>query len=424
MTRLAAVAFLLVLLIVPGAARAGQPDALAPAYDVALDGSQGGFRWTGRITLTLSNPDVGPLSRVWVRLWGNGPGGCRRRAVTVTAVTGAVAGEPTVRCTALPLDLALPLPPGGRGSVSLDVRIRAPQRGDRFGVGGRGFALFSNALPVLAHREGGQWRLDRFFPFGEAWTYPIADWRVRLDAPAGVRVAAPGVAGEGGTRVLTRGRDYAWAAGRLRRVGGSVDGVAVGVWGGRATPRTQLRAVLRVVRRRLPRLAGLFGPYGWPDLQVVVTDNADMEHTGLIMTKPIDLVITHELAHEWWYALFGNDQATEPWLDEGFATWAEEAARGTVPRCPRSPLLGRLTTRGVDAFRTRPDNYVAVYIGGACLLRRLERRIGRPAFRAALREYATGLRYGWHTEAGFMAAMDAATAPGRLDDLWREFRLR
>ena len=70
--------------------------------------------------------------------------------------------------------------------MSLDVDIRVPRVLDRFGVGGRGVALFSNALPVLAHREGGRWRLDRCFPIGEAWTYPAADWRVRLRAPRGV----------------------------------------------------------------------------------------------------------------------------------------------------------------------------------------------------------------------------------------------
>ena len=52
------------------------------------------------------------------------------------------------------------------------------------------------------------------------------------------------------------------------------------------------------------------------------------------MTPPEDLVLTHELAHEWWFALIGDDQAKDPWLDEGFATWAEAVARGRPVRCP------------------------------------------------------------------------------------------
>jgi hypothetical protein len=411
-------------LIAPAAAQAGVPDPLAPAYDVDLRGANGGFRWSGRVTLSFTNPDVVPLDRIWIRLWGNGLLRCVRPAVRITAVAGATAGTRAVACTAVPLDLALPVPPGGRGTVGVDVDIRVPRILDRFGLGGPRMALLSNALPVLAHREAGRWRLERYFPYGEAWTYPAADWHVRLDPPPGVLVAAPGVLGPDGARTLTRGRDYSWAAGRLRRLRGTVGGVAVTVWAPQRTRAAALRRALRLVRLRLPRLAALFGPYGWPDLQVVLTDAAGMEHTGLIMTPATDLVVTHELAHEWWYALVSDDQATAPWLDEGFATWAEDVARGRRVRCGLPRRLARLTTRGVDYFRRRPALYVAVYDGGACLLDRIERRIGRRRFRAALRDYALGLRYDFTTAERFMAAMDAAARPRRLDDLWRAFRVR
>ena len=115
------------------------------------------------MSLAVTNPDPVPLTRIWLRLWGNGLHGCSRSAVRVSAVTGATAGAPAVRCTAVPLDLAAALAPGARGTVELDVDIRAPDDFDRFGEGGHRLALFSNALPALAHREGGRWRLDRHF---------------------------------------------------------------------------------------------------------------------------------------------------------------------------------------------------------------------------------------------------------------------
>ena len=311
-----------------------------------LQGSENGFRWRGQVTLAVTNPDIAPLQRVWVRTWGNGRGGCSARAVTITAVSGAVAGAATMDCTAVPLDLALPLPPGARGAVEMDVDIRVPNIVDRFGRGAPRMALLSNALPVLAHRENRRWRLDRFFGGGEAWTYPAADSRVRLTPPAGVQVAAPGVLQADGARTLSRGRDYSWAAGRLRSLRGTVDGVAVAVWAPRSTPRSDLAQGLRLARRRLPTLARLFGAYGWPDLQVVLTDAAGMEHTALVMTSLEDFVFTHELAHEWWFALIGDDQAKDPWLDEGFSTWAEAVARGRPVRCPPVPGLARRRPAG------------------------------------------------------------------------------
>jgi hypothetical protein len=423
-SRALALALVALVALCAAPAAASEPDPTAPAYELRLTGSEQGARWRGRETLTLTNPGATPLARIWVRLWGNGRRGCRApRAVRIAAVSGATAGPLAVACSALPLDLDAPLAPGARGSVSFDVDISAPRRPGRFGRRGQ-TALFSNAIPVLAHLEAGSFRLDRHYEGGEAWTYPAADWTVKLGAPAGVSVAAPGVVGPDGSRRLERGRDYSFAAGRLRSVRSVVDGVAVTVWGA-ATRRRGLGDVLRMVRRRLPRLAALFGPHGWPDLQIVVTQDAAMEHTGLIMTPPIGFVVTHELAHEWWYALISNDQAQAPWLDEAFASYAEEAASSPRrPWCLRGGAGARMVTRGVDFFRgSRRRQYGRVYSEGACLLDLLRKRMGAARFDAALRDYALANRYGWSTAAEFRAAMDAASPVG-LGDLWRRYRVQ
>lgn len=420
----AVLAALLLAGLLAAPAHAGEPDATAPAYHLALTGADHGFRWTGRETLTVTNPGTAPLTRIWIRLWGNGETGCHgHRPVTIARISGAIAGRAAVRCTAVPLDLSVPLAPGARGSVGFDLAIRVPPRPGRFGRRGR-LALLSNAIPALAHLERGRWRLDRYFGAGEAWTYPAADWSVRLDPPRGTQVAAPGVLGPDGVRRLAHGRDYSFAAGRLRSQSATVDGVRVTVWGVRGPKPAGLERVVRIARSRLPKLAARFGPFGWPDLQIVINRDAAMEHTGLIMTPPQDFVVTHELAHEWWYALISGDQARAPWLDESFASYAEEAAGSQRrPWCTRPRPGASLVTRPIAYFRGgKLAAYGYVYSEGACLLDLLRKRMGAARFDAALRGYALAHRYGWSTAAAFRAAMDAAS-PVPLADLWRRYRV-
>jgi hypothetical protein len=39
---------------------------------------------------------------------------------------------------------------------------------------------------------------------------------------------------------------------------------------------------------------------------------------------------SHEIGHQYFYALVTDDQARDPWLDEGLATWAEAGFEGSL----------------------------------------------------------------------------------------------
>ena len=310
--------------------------------------------------------------------------------------------------------------------MSFRLAIRVPRRPTGSAAAASDLALLSNALPALAVREAGAWRLEPYFPLGEAWVYPTADWRVRLRAPRGVEVAAPGVSVGGGVRHLANGRDYSFAAGRgLRRDARHRRRHRVSVWGAAQHPArpARHRAAPRPPAPAQPR--ALYGPYGWPDLQIVLTRVAAMEHTALIMAAEENFVLAHELAHMWWYALIGSDQARSPWLDEGFASYSERRARPQrAGRATRPSSSSRLLSRGVDYWdahraRTSPSTSRAPACSSCSTAGSADAR-----FRAALKAYALAHRYGWHTAAAFMAAMDAAAgAPGALDDLWFDFGL-
>ena len=127
---------------------------------------------------------------------------------------------------------------------------------------------------------------------------------------------------------------------------------------------------LAVVGPRVPRRAAVRRPPGRPTAELAA----------------------HELAHQWFYGLVGNDQARDPWLDEGFATYAQAVADDTpdaysaddVPKGLRGRLGDPMATwsdRGADAY------YAGVYVQGAATLLDARDRVGAEAFDAAIRAY-------------------------------------
>jgi aminopeptidase N len=104
----------------------------------------------------------------------------------------------------------------------------------------------------------------------------------------------------------------------------------------------------------------------------------------------------HELAHQWWYSEVGNDQAEEPWLDEGFAEastrlWLQ-AEQGNerawqIAHLEREPSLDETGEigRGVTAFEGDRAYTDAVYDAGGELLIELRARVGSDAYDELLR---------------------------------------
>ena len=92
-----------------------------------------------------------------------------------------------------------------------------------------------------------------------------------------------------------------------------------------------------LVEKSLQLYSELFGPYEREVISVVQADmNMNMEFDGLILImssfywlyrdpprSDLHIIVPHEISHQWFFSLVGNNQAMEPWLDEAFATYSE-----------------------------------------------------------------------------------------------------
>src|SRR4051812_4140319 len=142
-----------------------------------------------------------------------------------------------------------------------------------------------------------------------------------------------------------------------------------------------------------------------------------MESPEVVLTPVQATSVAHELAHQWFYGIIGDDQWSEPWLDESFAEFS--AARlppRTVPNRLRGCRVPDASDVPLDAEMARMAatgrrSVETVYIGGACFLRAVQRALGAGRFDAVMRRLVATHRDGVDTTADLVAQMRAA-APG------------
>lgn len=430
----------------PRAAKAAErwPDgaryALGLRYDeqaLALEGSE-------RVSFANTGPKT--LRSVWLRTWANAYGSCAKPLAEVRVTEGGRAGARRRGCTALQVLLADPLAPGERAELTLDVRITVPRRADRFGRMGD-IAVFGNAIPLLAVADRTGWRLPPYTDRGESFFSLASSWAVTVRAPRRTDLASTGTERssdeEGDERVTVlqapRARDFMLVAGPMDVAEVRAGDVRIRRFTRPGTSRRAVRAALRSARDSLLAYERRFGPYGVAELDVVdgpaevANGGVAMEYPELVLTPAHRFALVHEVAHQWWFGLVGNDEYNEPWLDEAMAEYTSASLPDRIGGPDRFGLCGSLPdprpalTASMAAFAHAPPRLYSrsIYVAGACALRRLERGIGRARMDRFLRGLVRDHRYGVLTTDGFVRALRSA-APERFDvDRWlRTARIR
>jgi hypothetical protein len=331
--------------------------------------------------------------------------------------------------------------PAGRPvDARLEFRLTLPGAvNDRVAVAGRAVRLGS-VIPILSWIRGDGWQTAPATNLNaETAASEVADWDVTVTAPAGYTTLAagdeaPSTADSGApststtTRLIARAvRDWAATVAPMRLGQASAQGgrttVVVGVAEG-AAGDPQVLAARNA--RALDELAAHFGEYPYPRLTIGVTSGltGGIEFPTHIFlgsgVAPVHLV--HEVAHQWFYGLAGDDQFRDPWLDEGLATYGESRVDGTLAyqRSRPIPAYGRGHLGETMAYWSRADGstyFVSVYVGGVQALGALADRLGGYGpLDCALRRYVHDRAYTVSRPSDFMAAVRARSGvdPGPI----------
>ena len=370
-------------------------------------------------------PDL-PTRRLVFRLWPNGPlqaaEGAHLAAGPVTSAGSRLATS-SPDPTTLVVPLAHRLAAGRTIAVDVPFRLRVPGPvRDRLSRSGSALRLGS-FFPVLAWEPGVGWDTDpptRLL--AETASTPTADFDVHLTVPPGDDVITTGTPAGPGRFTATAVRDFAVAVGRFDSVAitahapGPVRVTAAverGVRGSAADVAGRARSALEA-------LAARFGPYPWPSLNLAVVPDLDrvgIEYPTMIFLgeNGVARTTTHEVAHQWFYSLVGNDQARDPVLDEGLATYSQAELDRIWPYLdglPDPARLRPLTGRPMSFWEARPytQYQLGIYANGARMMHALG---GSAAVTCALRRYVAANAYGIATQADLARALIAGVPGAR-----------
>jgi hypothetical protein len=357
------------------------PWAERPRYTAQLNVDPAAKMVTGTLSVRFI-PDA-PTDRLVFRFWANAPrlGRAGSRFEVVTAflgdqpiagtyeVAGAAPGKPGTLYF-----LPGSFPAGQAVSARIDFRLFMPGAvNDRVALVGGAFRLGS-VLPVLSWVRGSGWQTSPAVDaFAEAAASEVADWDVTVTAPAGFTTLATGVEASPGRFVAEAVRDWAATVARMRTAEAPAQGgrttVAVGVAEGSAGDPAVLAG--RVVAA-LDGLAARYGEYPYPRLSLAVTGSLSggIEFpTHIHLGSGVSNIhLVHEVAHQWFYGVAGNDQYAHPFLDEALATYAEVRVGGRVAsqRARSVPAAGRTRLGESMAYWNRQGRtyFPSIYIGG------------------------------------------------------------
>ena len=346
----------------------------------------------------------------------------------------------------LTVQLPAPLPPDKAIAMTFDFTFKVPLQEVILGIGGDDTSRGPYSLTcghwyvMLAPFRDGEWDTPAYVPIGDPYTSELADYQVSILAPEGVIIAGGGDESREGRLwryALPKARVFAFAASDVYVVDAIEEDGVTFIHYVYPEHREVSAAVLNTAARAVRLFKRLYGPYPYKTLRIVETGRQQgQEYSGMVGIGTTiyagyrgrgarhDLIATtvHEVAHQWWFNVVGNDQIRSPWLDEAFARYGElrfyqEYHDADADWWYGYFILGKERSRLTGAIdlplSEYPDSraYIdAVYRRGLMFLNDIRKRVGTETLDAALKDYYQSQAYKEADQDAFFDALARHTA--------------
>ena len=374
-------------------------------------------RYTNQETVALTEVDFAVFSEI---LGGS------------IAVNNVTLDDQTIKVThqagVMRVPLTTPLQPGESVIIHAEFEVTVPEQGGDYYYGifgyNDGILSLAHAYPtILVYNEQG-WNKHTPDLDGDPLFSDISFYLVSVDAPAnlvlvasGAEIDRSGVAGR--QKVLYAAgpaRDfYLAASSSFVKQSETIGELTVNSY---APARLNQYAwsALKIAEAAISDFSRRYAPYPYTEFDIVpiLTSAGGVEFPGLtsvaenVYNDPgfLEIVITHEVGHQWFYNLVGNDTQDQPWLDESlaeFVTWQyyldQHGTKGAQSYREEMQFTWDMLNDekipiGLPVSGYTSDGYVAIIYGrGPFFLLALRDRMGQETFDRFLSNYTQ--HYSW-----------------------------
>jgi hypothetical protein len=230
--------------------------------------------------------------------------------------------------------------------LHLEFEVTVPELGGDYYYGifgyNDGILSMAHAYPtILVYNEKG-WNDQAPDLDGDPLFSDTSFYLVSVEAPADLVIAASGIEVErsevaGRQEVLYAdgpARDfYLAASSNFNKQSETVGGLTINSYAPADLDQSAL-STLGTARTAISGFSRRYAPYPYTEFDIVpiITSAGGVEFPGMTSVAKdvyndsvfLEVVVTHEVGHQWFYNLVGNATQDQPWLDESlaeFVTW-------------------------------------------------------------------------------------------------------
>ncbi|MFZ0548857.1 MAG: M1 family metallopeptidase, partial [Candidatus Promineifilaceae bacterium] len=306
---------------------------------------------TGRQEIRYTNQENAPLDAVYYHLFPNLLGG-HVEVSDVTVNELPVSAELLTQDSILRVPLNSPLPPGGQVVIGLTFAVDVPtEGGSNYGVFAAidGVLALAHFYPQVAVYDDAGWDTDIPSENADVTYGDSSFYLVRITAPAEQVMLTSGIITDsqtnGGQQTLTIAsgptRDFYIASSDRYVVTSTTLGQTTVKSYGFPEFTERNAQTLGYAVAAMESYDGRFGTYPFTEFEIGPTPNLALgvEYPGVVVINSriydpnetfgstpsgfyLEGTVAHEVGHQWYYSVIGNNQPDEPWVDESLTQYA------------------------------------------------------------------------------------------------------